>query len=140
MSDLNFNTEITDEKLGERAEQVMKSGSFDFSEEPPWLKHAQTCLNLKSESAGEFVNTMLKSCDLPENPNKTFPISFASYGNKCDFVPGGIVVFDDHVGIILSVDSHSLQIISCYKKLIQITDASEHGDIITCRCPDNFAL
>jgi len=140
MSELNIEQEKIDEQLGKKAEKVMSDIDFDFFEEPPWLKHARTCLKLNCESAGDFVNTMLKSCNLKENPNKTFPISFASYGKSCDFRPGGILVFDEHVGIIDSIEGDTIKLISCYNKKIQITNASQHGEILTCRRPDNFVL
>lgn len=140
MSDMITNQEENERQLGEKSENIMNESKFNFSEEPPWLKHAMTCLNLNCKGAGDFVNLMLKTCNLPENPNKTFPISFTNYGKSCEYMPGAILVFDEHVGIIQYIDGHSIKIISCHDKKIQITDASEHGDILSCRRPENFAL
>lgn len=141
MSVETVNEESKEVKTGKTAENAMKSATFSHNQEPPWLQHARVFLNVKNVSSpGEFVNMMLKVCKLPQNPHKTFAISFMQYGKECDERVGAIIVFDSHVGFVENIDDKGVKVISCYNKKVKITKASEHGEILGYRRPESFAL
>ena len=140
-----MNNTLSEQQLGDLAENTMKTISFDPIGEPSLLRHARTCVGLsaKNNNAG-FVNMMLMSCDLEQAPGNT-PADFSEYGKECSPIKGAICIFEDyvHVGIIESVSpDNQIRIISYHEKTktIEISDASDSGEIISCRRPSNYSL
>ena len=144
---LNVSTaELTDDQLGKRGEETLKTIKFDPIGDTPWLKSAKACLGLPSvnQTPASFVNLMLISCDLPQAKENSIE-AFAFYGKDCAPIEGAICIFEGykHIGFLSDIkDSNSISIISCNKatQVIEERDASEYGEIIAYKRPSNFVI
>ena len=130
---------------GQIAENNMKVIDFDPFEEPPWLKNARSAVRLScNQTAVGFINLMLGSCRISRSSEESIE-SFLHYGKNCAPVEGAICIFEnnEHIGFLHKiVDTNDIEIISCntQKGEVEITKASEHGNIVAFKRPENFAI
>jgi len=134
---------IDDEQLGQRAEESIKMIKFDPIGEPPWLTHSKKVVGFPTEqTAPSFINLMLGSSSLDQSSDNTIQ-SFMLF-KDCELVEGAICIFEDykHIGIVSEIKGTSIDIISCNEKnrVIEITNAAEHGKIIAFKRPANFVI
>lgn len=130
---------------GQIAENNIKVIDFEPFEEPPWLKHARSYVGLPcQQTAAGFIDLMLGSLKISRSSEGSIEC-FLHYGKDCEPVEGAICVFEDHkhIGFLNKiVNKNDIEIISCNteKGKIEITKASQHGEIIAFKRPDNFAI